>query len=42
MAHCDINVFHPVGLKYYSDFHQEPVNLWRDWSMLVCDVDSHF
>ncbi|KAK0649708.1 hypothetical protein B0T16DRAFT_445415 [Cercophora newfieldiana] len=30
------------GHKLYVEFHQQSVNLWRDWSQLECDVDSTF
>lgn len=30
------------GQKLFKEFHQQSVNLWRDWSLLECDVDSKF
>ena len=31
-----------LGKKDYMDYHQEAVNLWRDWSGKKCDVDSRW
>ena len=31
-----------LGKKDYMDYHQEAINLWRDWSGKKCDVDSRW